>query len=82
MDLWKILVLGTLWLNCNIDYDKVHELANNHRNLRIMLGHAETDTDSLYALQTIRDNIALLTPEILDEVNQIVVHAGRSQSQL
>jgi hypothetical protein len=76
MDLWKILVLGTLRLNCNIDYDKVHELSNNHRNLRLMLGHDETDTDSLYALQTIRDNIALLTPEILDEVNQIVVHAG------
>ena len=76
MDLWKILVLGTLRLNCNFDYDKVHELANNHRNLRLMLGHAETDTKSLYALQTIRDNIVLLTPEILDEVNQIVVHSG------
>ena len=76
MDLWKILVLGTLRLNCNIDYDKVHELANNHRTLRLMLGHSEMDTDSLYALQTIRDNIALMTPEILDEINQIVVGAG------
>lgn len=76
MDLWKILVLGTLRLNCNFDYDKVHELANNHRTLRRMLGHAETDTNSLYALQTIRDNISLLTPEILDEVNQIVVRTG------
>jgi len=28
MDLWKILVLGTLRLNCNWDYDKVHEMAN------------------------------------------------------
>jgi hypothetical protein len=76
MDLWKILVLGTLRLNCNIDYDKVHELANNHRALRLMLGHSEGDTDSLYALQTIRDNLALLTPEILDEINQIVVRSG------
>ena len=24
MDLWKILVLGPLRLNCNLDYDKVH----------------------------------------------------------
>jgi len=77
MDLWKILVLGTLRLNCNIDYDKVHELANNHRTLRLMLRHPERDTDSLYALQTIRDNIALLTPEILDEINQIVVRSGQ-----
>ena len=26
MDLWKILVLGTLRLNCNWDYDKVQEI--------------------------------------------------------
>ncbi|MGD8947760.1 MAG: ISNCY family transposase [Desulfobacterales bacterium] len=78
MDLWKILVLGTLRLNCNWDYDKVHEMANNHHKLRQMLGHSETDFDSNYALQTIRDNIALLTPAILDEINQIVVKAGHS----
>ena len=28
MDLWKILVLGTLRLNCNWDYDKLHNIAN------------------------------------------------------
>ena len=77
MDLWKILVLGTLRLNCNWDYDKVHEMANNHHNLRQMLGHHKTDFESNYALQTIRDNIALLTPPILDEINQIVVKAGQ-----
>ena len=76
MDLWKILVLGALRLNCNWDYDKVHEMVNNHHKLRQMLGHSETDFDSNYALQTIRDNIVLLTPQILDEVNQIVVTAG------
>ena len=32
MTLWKILVLGTLRLNCNWDYDKVHEIANQHRD--------------------------------------------------
>ncbi len=78
MDLWKILVLGTLRLNCNWDNDKVLEMANNHSKLREMLGHSKTDFDSQYALQTIRDNIALLTPEILDEINQIVVKAGHS----
>jgi IS5 family transposase len=76
MDLWKILVLGTLRLNCNWDYDKVQEMANNHHKLRQMLGHHKTDFGSNYALQTIRDNIALLTPPILDEINQVVVKAG------
>jgi IS5 family transposase len=77
MDLWKILVLGTLRLNCNWDYDKIHEMANNHHNLRRMLGHSETDFESNYPLQTIKDNIVLLTPPILDEINQIVVKAGQ-----
>ena len=78
MDLWKILVLGTLRTNCNFDYDKVQELANNHNKLRQMLGHSETDSDSQYALQTIKDNLPLLAPEILDQINQIVVQAGHN----
>ncbi|MCP3927222.1 MAG: ISNCY family transposase [Desulfobacterales bacterium] len=78
MDLWKILVLGTLRLNCNWDFDKVHEIANNHIRVRQMLGHEETDVSSNYALQTIRDNIALLTLHILDKINQIVVKVGHS----
>jgi hypothetical protein len=76
MDLWKILVLGTLRLNCNWDYDKVHEMANNHNKLRQMIGHAKMDFDAVYALQTIKDNVSLLTPQILDEINQIIVQAG------
>jgi len=76
MDLWKILVLGTLRLNCNWDYDKVHEMANNHCNLRLMLGHGLMDADYQYRLQTLKDNITLFTKEILDEINQIVVYFG------
>jgi len=76
MDLWKILVLGTVRLNCNWDYDKVQDIANNHDKIRRMLGHREKDFDSTYALQTIRDNVSLLTPKILDEINQIVVQVG------
>ena len=30
MTLWKILVLGTIRLSCNCDYDKLQEFANNH----------------------------------------------------
>ena len=76
MDLWKILVLGTLRLNCNWDFDKVHEMANNHNKLRQMLGHGKMDFDAAYALQTIKDNVSLFTPQILDEINQIIVQAG------
>ena len=33
MDLWKILVMGTIRLNCNWDYDKLQEMVNNHKTL-------------------------------------------------
>ncbi len=75
MDLWKIFVLGTLRLCCNWDYDKVTEIANNHYNLRLMLCHP-CEEKSLYALQTVRDNVSLFTPEILDRINQVIIEYG------
>ena len=38
MDQWSILVLGTLRLGLNADYDRILELANQHKTLREMLG--------------------------------------------
>lgn len=78
MSAWKILVLGTLRLNCNWDYDKLQEMANNHKTIRDMLGHGITEAAYHYALQTLKDNVSLFTPEILDEISQIVVKAGHS----
>jgi hypothetical protein len=76
MELWKILVLGTLRLNCNWDYDKLQDIANNHATLRLMLGHGYEDEKYYYALQTLKDNVSLLTSEILDKINQVVVTSG------
>jgi hypothetical protein len=76
MDLWNILVLGTIRLNCDWDYDKLREMADNHKTLRQMLGHGINDEDKRYPLQTIKDNVSLLTPEVLDRINQVVVHSG------
>ena len=76
MTLWKILVLGTLRLNCDFDFDKVQEMANQHKTLRQMLGHGFLDDNKEYAIQTIKDNVQLLTPKILDEINEIVVKEG------
>jgi hypothetical protein len=76
MELWKILVLGTLRLSLNWDYDRLHEMVNQHRTIRQMLGHGWTDEQATYALQTLKDNVSLLTPEVLDRINQVVVKAG------
>lgn len=75
MDLWKVLVLGAVRLNLNLDYDRLHNEANNHAELREMLGHNCFDRGR-YGLQTLKDNLRLLTPEILDKINQVIVKAG------
>ncbi|BBO81308.1 DDE transposase [Desulfosarcina ovata subsp. sediminis] len=76
MDLWSILVLGTLRLNCNWDYDKLLEIANNHKTVREFLGHTIYEFGEQYALQTLKDNVSLFTPEHIDQINQVVVKAG------
>jgi hypothetical protein len=76
MDLWSILVLGTLRLNCNWDYDKLLEIANNHKTVREFLGHTIYEFGEQYALQTLKDNVSLFTPEHIDQINQAVVKAG------
>jgi len=77
MDLWNILVLGTIRLGCNWDYDKLQEIADNHKTLRQMLGHGTFD-DYCYSLQTLKDNVSLVTPEVLDKISQVVVKAGHT----
>lgn len=78
MDQWTILVLGVLRLGLNSDFDRIQELANHHDTIRQMLGHSEWEDKTTYELQTIKDNISLFTPDILDRINQIVVKAGHT----
>ena len=75
MHLWKILVLGVLRLNLNWDYDRLREMANQHSTIRQMLGHGFDDAEQ-YKLQTIKDNVSLFTPELLDKINEVVAAAG------
>ena len=77
MTLWSILVCGVIRLDLNCDYDRLHELVNHHNTLRQMLGHDAFD-DVTYHFQTLKDNVGLLTPELLDEINQLVVPFGHT----
>jgi hypothetical protein len=78
MELWKILVLGTIRLNCNWDYDKLKEIADNHCTLREMLGITAWVRKPIFNLQTLKDNISLLTPDLLIQINTLVVAAGHN----
>ena len=78
MEQWRILVLGALRLGLDADYDRIHELANQHRTVRQMLGHGFMDDQKQYHLQSLKDNLHLFTPELLDRINQEVVRSGHS----
>ena len=43
MDYWPILVLAAVRLGCNFDYDRLHDLAEQHRALRQMMGIGDWD---------------------------------------
>ena len=71
-------MLGVLRLGLNADYDRIAELANQHKTLRQMLGHADWTDESQWHLQTLKDNLRLFTPELLERINQVVVAAGHT----
>ena len=64
MTLWNILVLALLKQGANCDYDRLHDLANQHRTVREMLGHSGLDDKVRYNYRTLVRNISLLTPEL------------------
>lgn len=78
MALWKIFVMGVLRLDLNCDYDRLHELVNHHDTLRQILGHSDACDKSEYHFQTIKDNVCLLTPSLLAEINELIVKAGHT----
>jgi len=79
MHYWKILVLGVLKQVCSWDYDKLLHFANCDLLIRQLLGHPESEWGEYeYELQTLKDNITLLTPEIIKQISEIVVKAGHN----
>jgi transposase, IS5 family len=80
LDLWKILVLGLIRQASNLDFDKLHHMANNDLMIRELLGHSRDDwkDNYYYQLQTIKDNVILLTPELTDKISEVVVKGGHN----
>ena len=76
MELWTIFVLATLKLGLNCDFDRLQELANQHKTVRQMLGHSGWEDVTNYKLQTIIDNVSKLKPKILADINQVIVEVG------
>src|SRR5579863_1390727 len=76
MDYWQIVVLAAVRLGCNLDYDKLQDLAEQHRNLRSLMGIGDWQEEVDFDWRRIRDNLCHLRPETLTKINHLVVTAG------
>lgn len=72
MGYWDILVLAAVRLGCNLDYDALHDLANNHISLRDIMRISRFD-DQRFPRATIHDNISKLSPATIIRISDIIV---------
>jgi transposase, IS5 family len=73
---WAILVLAAVRLGCNFDYDRLQDLAEQHRTLRLMMGIGDWQDQEDFDWRRIRDNLCLLHPTTLEKINHLLVAAG------
>jgi transposase, IS5 family len=76
MDYWQVVVLAAVRLGCNLDFDKLQDLAEQHRALRQIMGIGAWDSHVHFDWRRIRDNIDWLRPQTLRKINDCIVAAG------
>jgi hypothetical protein len=76
MDYWQILVLAAVRLGCNLDYDKLQDLAEQHRALRQLMGIGDWDEKTSFDWRRIRDNLCRIRPETIERINHLIVAEG------
>jgi hypothetical protein len=79
---WEILVLAVIRNCLDTNYDRLCDFANNHDLVRrimgvyVYFGHKPIRQE--YGLQTIKDNVKLLTEDLINQINDLVVESGHS----
>lgn len=74
---WQIVVLSAVRLGCNLDYDKLQDLCENHRSLRCLLQVGEWD-ETNFGWRRIRDTLCQLKVETVRKINQAIVFEGQA----
>jgi hypothetical protein len=75
MDYWQTLVLAAVRKGCDLDYDKLQDLAEQHRALRHIMGIGDWD-EANFSWRRIRDNVCLVQPETIEQISHLIVSAG------
>jgi len=76
LDYWHITVLAAIRLGCNLDYDKLQDLAEQHRAMRQIMGIGDWQECIDFNWRRIHDNIALLKPQTIEAISHKIVDAA------
>ena len=76
MDYWPILVLSAVRLGCNLDYDKLQDLAEQHRALRAIMGIGDWSLSNQFNWRRINENLLLVSPDTIGEISQWIALEG------
>jgi IS5 family transposase len=81
MDLWQIFVMAMFRMTLDLTYDRLHTMANNDKMLRQLLGIESESGFKVVSIgyQNIKDNVGLLTDDILHEINLLIVGFGNKE---
>ena len=80
LNYWEITVLAGVRLGCNLDYDKLQDLAENHRRLRQIMGIGTwQDNEVDFDWRRIQDNVLKLRPVTLKKLNELIVRVGHER---
>jgi len=73
---WQILVLAAVRLGCQLDYDKLQDLAEQHRALRHIMGIGDWKEQTTFDWRRIQDNLTKIRPETIERINHLIVAEG------
>ena len=82
MNLWQIFVLRQVRLCENLNYAQLHSYANTHIPLREILGVGADNggfTRIEFEYQNIYDNVSVLSDELLNAINEIILDFGHNE---
>lgn len=72
-DYWHITVLASVRLGCNLDYDKLQDLAEQHRALRQIMGIGDWQEYIEFNARRIGDNLRLLKSQTIEAISHRIV---------
>ncbi len=73
LDYWHIVVLAAVRLGCDLDYDKLQDLAEQHRAMRHIMGIGDWQEHVDFNWRRIRDNICLLKPGTIEAISHCLI---------